>query len=58
MSGKDKKPDAIYRYAPPIGPQSTTLKKGKGTYTGYGWTKERADKHAGDKYRRGEKDKK
>ncbi len=28
------------------------------TYTGYGWDKDRADKNAGEKYSRGEKDRK
>lgn len=36
----------------------TEIEKGSNTYTGHGWTREEADKNAGDKYREGDKDKK
>jgi hypothetical protein len=41
-----------------LGPEihETTLSKGLNTYTGKGYTSEEADKKAGDRYRRGEKD--
>ncbi len=35
----------------------TTVRKGDNTYTGYGNTRQEADKNAGDKYREGSKDK-
>jgi len=36
----------------------TTIHKGNETYTGYGWTEEEANKSAGEKYSKGEKDEK
>jgi hypothetical protein len=35
---------------------TTTIRKGKDTYTGYGSSRPQADKKAGDKYRDGRKD--
>jgi hypothetical protein len=36
---------------------STTVGKGRKTYTGHGWTRKDADRRAGEKYQRGEEDK-
>jgi hypothetical protein len=35
----------------------TIIHKGSETYTGYGWSREQADKSAGEKYSKGQKDK-
>lgn len=63
--GKDnKKPDSLTRktefvVAPSLSPwlEKTVIKKGGDTFTGYGWTREEADKNAGDRFRKGAKDK-
>lgn len=65
---KDKEPDDVMHrqessipFMPTgIGPtiHSTEIEKGKDTYTGYGWTEDEANKNAGEKYNRDEKDKK
>lgn len=36
--------------------EKTTIEKGSETYTGYGWTREEADRNAGEKYNEGKKD--
>ncbi|MBI3365979.1 MAG: hypothetical protein HY033_13880 [Ignavibacteriae bacterium] len=65
MSDKDKEPDKVTRdfesslpLPPGIGPTiySTTVHKDSDTYTGYGSSREEADKHAGEKYSEGKKD--
>jgi hypothetical protein len=66
MAGKDKEPDSVSHkqessipFMPPgIGPtiHSTTVRKGKDTYTSYGSSEEEANKNAGEKYSEGEKD--
>lgn len=63
MAKGDSKPDNITRstefvIAPRLSPwlEKTVIKKGDDTYTGYGWTREEADKNAGEKYRRGDSD--
>lgn len=35
----------------------TIVEKGGNTYTGHGWTEEEANKKAGEKYNKGDKDK-
>jgi hypothetical protein len=35
---------------------STTVHKGGHRFTGHAWSRDKADKKAGEKYRRGEKD--
>jgi hypothetical protein len=62
----DRAPDSISRSSEAaipgdiahIGPEiyETELTKGSDTYTGHGWSQEEADKDAGDKYRKGERD--
>lgn len=37
---------------------TTTIRKGNDRYTGYGSSRQQADQKAGDKYRKGEKNKK
>jgi hypothetical protein len=66
MADKDNEPDDISRSSEAaipgdiahLGPEihTTEIQKGTNTYTGSGWTEEEADKNAGDKYRKGEKD--
>jgi len=62
MGRKDSKPDGVRRDSASflgtgIGEvHKTTIRKGNSTYTGKGASKEAADKAAGDKYRKGHKD--
>jgi hypothetical protein len=64
MSKDGKKPDSVTRktefvIAPTFSPwlEKTVIKKGTDTFTGYGWSSKEADKNAGDKFRKGAKDK-
>jgi hypothetical protein len=63
MAKRDKTPDKVthsseFVIAPKLSPwlEKTVIRKGGKTYTGYGWTREEADKNAGAKYRKGTKD--
>jgi hypothetical protein len=62
MSKKHNEPDDIKRDSNSLfgtgffTVHETRIEKGSETYTGYGDTKEEADKEAGDKYRTGDKD--
>ena len=66
MGKDDKAPDSVSHtvessipFAPPgIGPDihKTEITKDNETTTGYGGTREEANKDAGDRYRRGERD--
>lgn len=63
MSKDDKGPDKVthsteFVIAPRLSPwvEKTVVEKGSNTYTGYGWTREEADKNAGEKYNEGKKD--
>lgn len=63
--GESKEPDRVEHdkmYAGPanVGPEVadiTRIHEGDDTYTGYGSSREEANKAAGEKYSRGEKDK-
>ena len=63
MSKKDKEPDSVkhdreFVIAPRTSPwvEKTEIEKDGDKYTGYGWTREEADKNAGEKYNKGKKD--
>jgi hypothetical protein len=62
MSAKDdKEPDKVthgseFVIAHKAQLETTTIEKDGVTTTGLGWTREEADKDAGEKYSRGEKD--
>ena len=62
MGSKDKEPDSVEHtkeiLIPVLSePDKTIIHKGDDTYTGLGWSREQADKSAGEKYNKGEKDK-
>jgi len=61
MSKNDKAPDNVthsseFVLGHKLTVDKTTIEKGGETYTGYGWDREEADKNAGEKYNRGDKD--
>jgi len=63
MKKNDKGPDEVthkteFVIAPRLSPwvEKTVIEKGGNTYTGYGWTRNEANKNAGAKYNQGEKD--
>ena len=58
---KNSKPDHVEHtkevWIPVLSePDKTIIHKGDDTYTGYGWSRDEADKNAGEKYSNGEKD--
>ena len=61
---KEKEPDKVTHEVEgsipfiPIGPMihTTTIHKDGETYTGHGWSEEEANKDAGEKFSKGEKD--
>ena len=62
MAKKDSDPDSVTHtkevWIPILSePDKTIIRKDSDTYTGYGWSREQADRNAGEKYRNGEKDK-
>jgi len=62
MSKHDSKPDRVEHTQEDIIPvimrtEKTIIHKDDETYSGLGWSREEADRVAGEKYSRGEKDK-
>lgn len=61
MPKKDSEPDSVTHtkaiWIPILSePDKTIIHKDGDTYTGLGWTREQADKNAGEKYQKGEND--
>ncbi len=61
MARNDKEPDYVEHgrevWIPILSePHKTVIHKGEDTCTGYGWTRDDADKSAGEKCGNGEKD--
>ncbi len=61
MAKQGKMPDSVthsseFVIAPTPWLEKTVIRKGNDTYTGYGWSREEADKNAGKKYKTGKKD--